>query len=235
MLLASSAAAQETNPIVFGIYYRCNQVRETQADEVVQNTLGPLAQTHVDAGHLTGWAWFTHAQGGAWRRLFDTSGTDRGVMMNVRTEMVAAMANEHADEAEALSTACAGHDDYIWTGVSNSTPDPDLLGPATLSAYHSCDRSREGRADEIYQNLLAPLYQKHMDMGHIASWGFYAHRAGGRFRRLETMSGPDHMTLMNMQAAIYEEANETNPLAMQEFNQICGWHSDYMWNNTNQQ
>ncbi len=205
ILLASTAVAQDANPIVFGIYYRCNQAQEAVADEVVQNTLGPIAQKHVDAGDLTGWAWFTHSQGGAWRRIFVTIGTDLGVM------------------------------DYIWTGVSNSTPDPDLIGPATLSAYHSCERSREGRADEIFEEVLAPLYQKHMDLGHVASWGFYAHRLGGIFRRLETFSGADHTTLLNMQNAIYQEASETNALAMQEFNQICGWHTDYMWDNTTQQ
>jgi hypothetical protein len=74
-----------------------------------------------------------------------------------------------------------------------------------------------------------------MDMGHLSSWGFYAHRSGGRFRRLETFSGADHMTLLNMQAAILGEANENNAVAMQEFNQICNSHVDYMWNNATQQ
>ena len=81
---------------------------------------------------------------------------------------------------------------------------------------------------------MAPLYQKHMDMGHLASWGFYSHRFGGIFRRLETMSGPDHKTLLQMQNAINGEAIETNALAFNEFRQICSWHSDYMWNNATQ-
>jgi hypothetical protein len=52
---------------------------------------------------------------------------------------------------------------------------------------------------------------------------------------LETFSGADHMTLLNMQAAILGEANENNAVAMQEFNQICNSHVDYMWNNATQQ
>ena len=48
---------------------------------------------------------------------------------------------------------------------------------------------------------------------------------------METFSGQDHNTLMNMQEAILQEADETNPLAMNEFRQICNSHTDYMWNN----
>ncbi len=236
MLLAFPAAAQDANPIIFGAYYRCNQAQEANADEVVRNTLGPVVQRHVDAGHLTGWIWLAHSQGGAWRRLFATVGTDLGQMMNVRDQIIEEITSQHADAMSGLSAACPGHDDYIWTGVATSAAAAtSAVGSATLSAYHACDRSREGRADEIFRNVLAPLYQKHMDMGHIATWGYYAHRAGGIFRRLETFSGADHATLLNMQNAIYEEAGNTSPLAMQEFNQICSWHTDYMWNNATQQ
>lgn len=234
MLLASAAAAQEPNPLIFGIYYRCAQGQEARADEIVNNVLGPIAQKHVDAGHLTGWVWLSHVQGGAWRRIMATTGTDLGLMMDVREQMVEEFTSQHGDAAAELSAACPGHDDYIWTGVATSTPDPTALGQATISTYHACDRSREGRTNEIFEEVLAPLYQKHMDMGHLASWGFYAHRSGGRFRRLETFSGADHKTLLNMQNAIYEEAGRTNALAMNEFNQICSSHVDYMWSNATQ-
>ena len=46
------------------------------------------------------------------------------------------------------------------------------------------------------------------------------------------MSGADHKTLMDMTEAIYSEAGETNPLALQEFLEICDSHVDYMWANT---
>ena len=94
-----------------------------------------------------------------------------------------------------------------------------------------CDRSREGRADEIFSEILAPLYQKHMDLGHLSSYGFYAHRVGGVFRRLETVSGADHVTVLNMQGAVYNEAFQNNPLAMNEFSDICRTHTDYLWSN----
>lgn len=236
LLLTSPAVAQDANPIAFAIYYRCSQAQEFRADEVVRGTLAPIVQRHVDAGHLTGWLWLTHSQGGDWRRAFATLGADLGQMMSVRQQIVDEFTNQHAAAAADLAAACPGHDDYIWTGVSTSGASTgDTIGSASISAYHACDRSREARADEIFESVLAPLYQKHNDMGHIATWGFYAHRMGGIFRRLETFSGPDHTTLLNMQAAIYQEAGNTNPLAMQEFNQICSWHQDYMWTSGAQQ
>lgn len=232
MLLAPAVAAQEETPtVIFGIYYRCAQGTEARADDIVRNVFGPVLQKHVDAGHMTGWVWLAHAQGGAWRRVLATVGTDVGVMMDTRDAIVDEITSQHADAAQELGTVCGSHDDYIWTSIATSTPDPDAVGLATLSTYYSCDMSREARTNQIFQEVLAPLYEKHREMGHLATWGFYAHRSGGIFRRLETFSGVDHKTLMNMQQAIYEEAQANNALAMNELRQICSWHQDYMWNN----
>jgi hypothetical protein len=236
IVLATPASAQSDSQIVFGIYYRCSQALESRADEVVRGTLGPIAQRHVDSGALTSWNWLAHAQGGEWRRVFVTIGTDLGTQMETRAQIEQEFLERHSDEAAALTSACPSHDDYIWTGVATSGPAAtNVAGPASISAYHVCDRSRETRADEIFTQVLAPLYKKHQDMGHIATWNFSAHRMGGMFRRLETFSGADHMTLLNMQDAIFNEAIQTNPLAMQELNQICSWHTDYMWESATQQ
>ena len=237
-LLASAAAlAQDDDAqIVFGIYYRCNQAQETRADEIYNQIVAPVAQKHVDLGHLTGTLWLAHEQGGPWRRIWAILGTDLEQMMDMRAAIVEELEANHAAEVKELQAACPNHDDYIWVGLANSPQaDPDTVGDASLSAYHSCDMSREARADEIFSKLIAPLYQKHMDMGHLASWGYYSHRIGGIYRRLETMSGADHKTLLAMQNAIYQEAGETDALAMAEFRSICSWHSDYMWVNRSQQ
>lgn len=235
VFLVSGAAAQDQQNFVMGAYYRCSPAREGQVDQVVQNVMGPIVQRHVDAGHLTGWAWFTHVHGGSWRRLFVTTGTDLAQMMSVRGQIVQEFNTQHEDAAQTMGNACGGHDDYIWAAEQISSPDPDALGGATYSTYYACEGGVEQRASEIFEELLVPLYQKHQDAGHLASWGFYAHRSGGRFRRLETMSGADHATLVQTQAAIYQEANETDPFAFREFRSICNWHTDYMWNSTNAQ
>ncbi len=232
MLLTSPVMAQDadtTQTTVFGTYYRCSQGQEARADEIVRELRGPIAQQHVGEG-LTGWLWLSHRNGGAWRRLWVISGTDIDDLMDVRGQIVNEFTTNHPDEAAELGTICSTHDDYIWTGLATSPPNPDKpAGPASLSAYYSCDQSREGRTNEIFEEVLQPLYEKHMGMGHLTGWGFYAHRFGGIFRRLETFSGADHKTLLAMQDAIYTEAGTNDPLAMNEFREICSWHTDYMW------
>jgi hypothetical protein len=233
-LLAPVAAhaQDEEQQIIFGIYYRCNQAQETRADDIYRDVVAPVVQRHVEMGHLTGTLWLQHSQGGAWRRIWATMGTDLNQMMDMRQAIVDELRENHPEAMADLQAACPSHDDYIWIANENSAnTDPDAVGGATLSAYHSCDMSREPEADAIFSRVLAPLYEKHTDMGHLASWGYYSHRVGGVFRRLETMSGADHKTLLAMQAAIYDEANEVDAAAMTEFRSICSWHSDYLWLN----
>jgi hypothetical protein len=227
LVVAPPLEAQDDAVVIFGQYFRCGQGTAGQADDVIRDKWFPVLQRHVDAGNLTGFGLLAHIQGGAWRRGLFTVGSGLDQMMDTRDQIIQELLQDD-DALNELGTHCPSHDDYIWTGVSNSSPDPDALGTATMSSYHMCERAHEGRADEIFEEVLAPLYQKHMDMGHIASWGWYAHRSGGVFRRLETMSGADHKTLLNMQGAIYGEAD---PLAMQELFEICETHVDYMWNN----
>ena len=168
MLFAPSPALaqDDASPVVFGIYYRCSQGQESRADEVFAANLAPVVQPHVDSGDLTGFLWLSHVQGGPWRRLFALLGEDLDTMMDVRD---AIERDADADALAELSTVCSSHDDYIWTGLSNSPLNLDQIGSASLSAYHACDMSREARADEIFAEVLAPLYQKHMDMGHLTS------------------------------------------------------------------
>lgn len=235
LLLATGAAAQDAQSFVFGQYTRCNVGQEARADVIVRTVLGPIMQKHVDAGQLESWDYLAHVQGGPWRRLSVLRGTDLNVMLDASAQIVQEFQAEHGDAASELGSICPSHDDYIWTGVAMSPPNPDpSAGPASLSTYYVCDVAKEARADEIFEELLAPLYKKHTDMGHLAGWAYLAHRNGGPFRRLETFSGPDHKTLFGMQNAIYQEAQETNPLAFNEFRQICGSHSDYLWMNARQ-
>lgn len=230
LLFASALSAQEDPMFVFGQYLRCNQGIEAQADEVIQEVFAPVIQRHVDAGHLTGWLWLAHDQGGAWRRILAVTGSDMNQMMDVRAQITDEV-TQNEEAMARLGDACGSHDDYVWVATTTSTANPEVMGTASVSSYHMCDRSREGRADQIFAEVLAPLYQKHVDMGHLASYGFYSHRIGGMFRRLETVSGPDHATVLQMQSAVYNEAMQTSPFALQEYTQICSMHTDYLWTN----
>lgn len=236
LLSAAGVTAQDTPMIIMGQYMRCGMGQQARADEIALNVWGPVAQKQVDAGNLDDWGYLAHVQGGAWRRIFTLRGTDLAVMMDASAAITEEIGAQHADVAAEMGTICPSHDDYIWTSVVNSPPNPDpTVGPASMSTYYMCDVTREARANEIFEELMAPLYQKHTDMGHLAGWAFFAHRHGGHYRRLETFSGPDHKTLLNMQDAIYQEAMEIDALAFSEFRQICDTHTDYMWSNAKQQ
>ncbi len=235
VLVAGPAVAQETPQTFIGAaYYRCTIGSESQADAFVRDVVGPIIQKHVDAGHLTGWGWMSHAAGGAWRRLMAMVGTDLGQLMDMRAAVLAEVAETAPEAIAEFNAICGSHDDYLWRSVAVSGTNPDVVGDAAMSAYYACNQSTETRSDEIFTEVLAPLFAKHQDMGHLASWGYYAHRFGGIFRRLMTYSGSDHKTLMQMQEAIMEEANANAPEAMSEFRSVCNWHSDYMWNNSTQ-
>lgn len=232
LLLAGVAAAQDAPPVISGAYMRCNQAQAARANEIVRTVWGPIAQKHVASGQITSWGSIAHRQGGAWRRASVLRGNDLDALMDAGAAINDEMRSQHPAAANELNTICPSHDDYIWIGVANSPPNPDpAAGPASLSAYYVCDVAREGRADQIFEQLMAPIYKKHTDMGHLAGWGFYSHRFGGEFRRLETFSGPDHKTLLRLQNEIYQEAQESDALAFNEFRQICNSHVDYMWMN----
>lgn len=225
-----AASAQDEPIIIFAQYLRCAPAQQDRANEIERTIIQPIGQKHIDAGHIAGITWRNHLQGGSWRAFRSMLGTDINVMMDVSQQMVTEFREQHPAEATEYANICGSHDDYIWTEVARSpTVENAPEAPASISTYYVCDVTRQTRADEIFEELLAPLYKKHTDMGHLANWGFFAHRSGGMFRRLETFAGADHKTLLQMQDAIYSEAGETDALAMREFNEICNSHTDYMW------
>lgn len=229
-VLAANLAAQDSTMIVMGQYLRCNVGQESRADEITRTVMAPIVQKHVDSGQLSSWSWLSHVQGGAWRRILVLRGTDLDAMMDATDQMVQEIQQSHRKEASEFGNICSSHDDYIW-GVIASSPAPvdASQAPASISTYYVCDGAKEGRADAIFERLLVPIYKKHTDAGDIAGWAYLAHREGGPVRRLETFSGADHKKLLHAQAAIYQEAFEADPLAFNEFREVCNSHSDYMW------
>ncbi len=231
ILAAQTAAAQEPTSIAFGIYYRCDQSREARADEIVAQTFAAVYDKHLDAGRLSAWGWAAHSQGGAWRRLSYMIGTDRDAMLDVRDQIIEELQNDHASALRELTSICPSHDDYIWNTVASS--DPANLGEdrpdAGLSVYYVCNFAREQRADEIFTEVFAPVIDKHVALGHLNSWSWSEHDVGGRFRRLLVIDGADHKTILNMRDAIGSELESQHSDAFTEFSEICGGHTDYLW------
>ena len=52
---------------------------------------------------------------------------------------------------------------------------------------------------------------------------------GGRFRKLQTMTAPDHKSLLAARNAAIDALYEDDSEAGTEFSDICGPHVDYMW------
>ena len=86
-------------------------------------------------------------------------------------------------------------------------------------------------ADELFESTFAPLLDKAIADGKIASWGWSAHFIGGKYRRLQTMTGADHKSVLAARADLLEAAyggDKPDPAAV-EFTDICGSHTDYLW------
>lgn len=237
---AGSTAAQQAPPAPaaysLATYYRCNQGDDDKADSLVRKSIGAIYDRHLAAGELTAWGWLAHTFGGNWRRVAYAVAPTRDALFDARAKIgqeVQAMTAAAKTPAQNLYALCPSHDDYLWAVVANAegaAPTGSARSPTALSTYYQCDMAREGRADEIFQATLAPLFNKHMKAGHFKNWAWYRHDMGGRARRLSTMDGPDMKSLLNAWDMVFQEARETAPLAFQEFLSICPSHDDYVWN-----
>lgn len=101
--------------------------------------------------------------------------------------------------------------------------------PIVFASYYRCDQARESRADTIYQEIAAPIWQKHVDAGHITTHGWARHWAGGAWRRLGYIVGTDLEAVIDARNAYIEEVVSSHPEAVEEFNTICSSHDDYIW------
>ena len=63
------AQEEEPDPAVFATYFYCNEAREARADTIISESVAPIMDRHMAAGHLTAWGWYAHNTGGRWRRL----------------------------------------------------------------------------------------------------------------------------------------------------------------------
>ena len=232
LLFTPNLVAQDSPSIAFGIYYRCDQAQEARADEIVEQVLVPIYDKQLAAGRISAYGWAAHVMGGAWRRLAYMIGSDVGVMMDARAAIIEDLGTNHASALRELTSICPSHDDYIWSTVAASQPSEQLgqdRASAGMSTYYTCNIAREDRADEIVQEVLGPEIQKHIDLGHLNSWSWIRHEVGGRFRRALVIDAADHKTILTMRGAIISALQQNSADEMAEFSEICGGHTDYLW------
>jgi len=234
LLLPTTVTAQEeeavTPPYSYGTYFECDTSREWLADELFEKHMAPHYDAAVEEGALTAWGYLAHHTGGKWRRLIyrvaptlqEALASLGSIAENVQEESAAASAE--------FGAICNRHDDYIWqwvTGSQETNVGPER-GDALFATYFICDEAKETEADELVKEVFAPIYDAQVEAGRLVGWGWGQHWVGGKYRRIASMTAKDFDTLVSARGAIVE-AIIANEAESQKFSEICGSHSDYMW------
>ncbi len=193
--------------------------------------IAPIWQKHVDAGRLTAYGWGRHWAGGDWRRVSYVVGTDQNAVLDARAAYIEEVMSDHADAAREFNSICPSHDDYIWYQVATSQA-PQQLGleraNVGLTSYMVCD-SREAEADEIIQTAFAPIMNRHVQAGDIASWSWLEHFVGGKYRRALVLDASDYKSMLAYWNKLWEDLEAEHPELLREFGSICHSHTDYIW------
>ena len=228
--IATTAVAQEEeNPSVFtyATYFYCDVNGQDRVDEIVKTQYAPVYDQMVKESKMLGWGWLSHHTGGKWRRIQYYQASSVAGLLDAQSEMNKRLDGVDDKADQDFGKICNAHEDYIWEAETGSSGDG--RGDAGFSVYYTCDQAREERADEIFAKDLGPIFDKYVAAGKLTSWGWSSHWVGGSFRRLQTMTAPDHKSLLAARAELIEEMYAEENKAGQEFNEICGSHVDYMW------
>lgn len=261
MLTAGGTAvlAQDEDPAelyTYATYFECSGGSVQVADDAIAAGSERMNGL-VEDGDIVRWGWLTHNTGGKWQRAMYYQAESLDALLDGGDAVAGVNADDAADDEDGSDTeasadeaagddsdaeaggngdtfgsVCNQHDDYIWKLESGSNS--DQRGSAGFSVYLMCDSSREERADEIFSEHVAPILNELVEDGSLASWGWQSHVVGGKFRRLQTMTGSDHKALLSAREKaiekIYADDNEMGA----ELNDICGDHVDYMWDITHE-
>ena len=228
MVVAQEEEAEEATPVFsYATYFYCPVSKQDAADEVVKTKFAPIYNAAVEAGTINSWGWLAHNTGGKWRRILYYTATGVEAMVDAGSALNQAIDDALGDD-NTFGESCPSHDDYIWQS-DNVGSGGEERGEAGFSVYFFCDQSKEDRADEIVSESFAPIYDKQVEDGKIASWGWLEHFVGGKIRRLLTITGASHKTNLAARAEAIEAVFGDDNEAGAEFGSICTDHVDYMW------
>ena len=113
--------------------------------------------------------------------------------------------------------------------VAGAASAQDPADAVIFGAYYECNQADEARADELVENHIGAVYDKHLAAGHLLSWGWLSHQIGDRWRRVSYMAAPDMNTMLDTRDAIIQEIQADHAEVAREFNSICTTHDDYIW------
>jgi hypothetical protein len=78
-------------------------------------------------------------------------------------------------------------------------------------------------------STFAPIPDKFVEDGKFTGWGWNSHWVGGKYRRLQTLTGTHHKSLLAARGELIEAMYPEDSEVGMEFTSICGSHEDYMW------
>lgn len=98
------------------VYFVCDEAKESRADEIVAETIGPLYEAQVANGTLNSWGWMSHHIGGKYRRLATMTATDLPALFKARNAILESMMDdgEASGAGEEFTSICGSHSDYVW-------------------------------------------------------------------------------------------------------------------------
>lgn len=232
-LASTACVAQDDDDgpaaFTYATYYVCDVATQGNMDAVVESVEKPVFDKWVKDGKLLAWGYLTHFTGGRWRRVqYHSSPTLADALKN-QNDIFNEIYADNQQAGQTRSDACEAHDDYIWALNQGSQAGMDR-GEVGLSVYYVCDLNRQERADDIWAQANAPALNKLQEEGKIASWGWSSHLLGGRFRRLQTITGADYASVIQANGALVQYSQDGDRALGEEFNDICGSHADYLWN-----
>ena len=114
----------------------------------------------------------------------------------------------------------------LCLGSASAQDDPTTY---IFGEYYSCDQNRELFADILAERVFGPVYQKHVEAGHLTGWGWLGHRVGSKWRRLLFYTANDLKTLLETRDKIIEEFQGKLAEENREFTSICSDHDDLIW------
>ena len=232
-MIASAQEEEAPKPYVYATYFECTPGSEWLVDGIVELLYKPVYDQAVEDGTISSWGWLGHHTGGKWRRILYRSAETLEAALDAVGSVGEMVAEKNPQAAAQIGEVCQAHDDYIWqasSGSGGARGVGDERGKAGVSVYHYCDMTKEDRADELVANVFAPIYDRHVAEGNLSSWGWLTHVVGGKYRRLATMTGADHASVLKVRGEIIAEIAEKHEAEGKEFSSICGSHADYLWN-----
>lgn len=218
---------EESKGFVYATYFYCDAGKADRASEIIKEIEAPNYAKAVEDGTVDAWGWLAHHTGGLWRRAQYYTAPSLNALLDAQTAMQEMSQESSEALGDEFAAICGMHEDYIWE--VQSAGGGDEAGKATFSVYYVCDETHEERADEIFANDFAPILDKFVEDGKFTSWGWLSHWVGGKVRRLQTMSGADHKSLLAARGELIEAMYGDDNEAGAEFSSICGSHEDYMW------